>query len=178
MSSRLMVPHLCAIDETVTIRAGADRLIRSIKRNVKRKWPTKACWSWVSAYFWFYTKHLRFKTYISIKHTHVVDSDLHLKTICCFTIWACHHSCIVNQDIELFLLLWKKQWVMMWNITSYAILLNIRRNEIFMSSSIFKYDIKMLCFKNPLLTDMTMIVNQNTKTVLKATTIRPVQHVA
>lgn len=39
MSSRLMEPQAWAVEDTVTILAGADLLIRSINKCVNRKWP-------------------------------------------------------------------------------------------------------------------------------------------
>lgn len=41
MSSKLMEPQEWAMEDTVMILAGADLLIRSINKYVKRKWPWK-----------------------------------------------------------------------------------------------------------------------------------------
>lgn len=39
--------------------------------------------------------------------TKVIDTDLHLKAICCFPVWTNHHTSVVDEDVEFGL--WK-QW--------------------------------------------------------------------
>lgn len=38
-----------------------------------------------------------------ILFTHVIDTDLHLKTICCLPIRTHHHTSIVDEDVEFWL---------------------------------------------------------------------------